>query len=112
MKCLRKSCSNELPEKREKYCSDRCLNNYRVVESRRKKKLKAIEYKGGKCVQCGYSKSAAALQFHHRDPSQKDFGIGGRGENRSWEKTKLELDKCDLLCSNCHAEEHEKLDAT
>lgn len=72
-----------------------------------KTKLKAIEYKGGKCVICGYNKSVRALQFHHVDPSQKDFGISG--STKSFEKLKPELDKCVLVCANCHAEIHDKL---
>ena len=62
-------------------------------------------YKGGKCIECGYDKCPAALEFHHTDPSKKEFGIGG-GYNRSWEVIKLELDKCVMLCSNCHHEKH------
>lgn len=72
-----------------------------------KTKLKAVEYKGGKCIVCGYNKSIRALQFHHLDPSQKDFGISG--STKSFEKLKSELDKCVLLCSNCHAEVHDNL---
>lgn len=69
------------------------------------KKLRAVEYKGGKCISCGYNKYFGALQFHHRDPSQKD-AEWGKLRFRSWEKITLELDKCDLLCANCHAEAH------
>jgi formate-dependent nitrite reductase cytochrome c552 subunit len=49
------------------------------------------------------------LEFHHLEPSEKDFGIGSKGHTRSFEKIKLELDKCNLLCANCHREEHSKL---
>jgi hypothetical protein len=79
----------------------------KVTTFHRKMKLKAIEYKGGKCQVCGYAKSAASLTFHHRDPSQKDFAISGRVVG--WSKMQPELDKCDLLCANCHSEEHERL---
>ena len=78
-----------------------------AVQRRRDKlKLMAIEYKGGKCLKCGYDKCPAALDFHHRDESQKEFGISKGGNTHGWEKMKPELDKCDLLCSNCHREEH------
>ena len=76
-------------------------NYYRDV------KQKALDYKGGKCETCGYNKSYWALDFHHKDPSQKDFTIAGG--NKSFETLKPELDKCSLLCKNCHAEEHERL---
>ena len=74
-----------------------------------KAKVKAVEYKGGKCLVCGYNKSVRALQFHHLDPTQKDFGIGAKGYTRSIEKTKEEVDKCILVCANCHREIHNGL---
>jgi hypothetical protein len=66
----------------------------------------SVEYKGGKCSSCGYNKCIAALEFHHLDPSKKDFSISSSGNTRSWNKVKEELDKCVLLCSNCHREVH------
>ena len=73
-----------------------------VAEFRRKTKLKAVKFKGGKCERCGYSKSIAAMDFHHRDPAKKDFSVGQAV--RSWEVVLREIKKCDLLCANCHAE--------
>jgi 5-methylcytosine-specific restriction endonuclease McrA len=69
-------------------------------------KQKALEYKGNKCQVCGYKKYSGALDFHHLDPKQKDFGIGYKGYTRSWKKVQEELDKCILVCSNCHQEIH------
>lgn len=66
----------------------------------------SVAYKGGKCQICGYSKYVGALEFHHIDPSQKDFGIASKGYTRSWDKNKEELNKCVLVCSNCHREIH------
>jgi hypothetical protein len=54
-------------------------------------------------VLCGYAKYLAALEFHHLDPEQKEFGIAQAGVTRSLEKCQAEADKCVLLCSNCHA---------
>lgn len=82
--------------------------NARVCEWRRKAKQTYVDYLGGKCVQCGYSRCLAALGFHHRDPSQKDFGISML--YLKWgPEVRQELDKCDLLCANCHSEVHAKL---
>lgn len=82
-----------------------------AVSRRRKKvKLQAIEYKGGSCKKCGYDRCQAAIEFHHKDPTEKDFAIGSKGITRSWEKIKKELDKCVMLCSNCHKEEHHRLE--
>lgn len=79
--------------------------------SKRRKALKAlaVHYLGGECEDCGYNKSISAMEFHHRDPSQKDFSIAGSGVTRSFESMKVELDKCKLLCANCHREEHARL---
>lgn len=78
-----------------------------VSERRRKLREMALEYGGGKCQKCGYKRCARALSFHHKDPTEKDFGLSARGLTRSWEKIKKELDKCILLCANCHMETHE-----
>ena len=77
--------------------------------ARRRKKLRdmAREYKGGKCMICGYDKCQRALSFHHLDPKKKSFGISEKGLTRSWDKIKEELDKCILICSNCHMEVHD-----
>ena len=66
-------------------------------------KAKCLEYKGGQCERCGYSRCSRALTFHHRNREEKEFTIS-RWMTKSWENMKVELDKCDLLCSNCHME--------
>ncbi|MEK7540887.1 MAG: HNH endonuclease signature motif containing protein [Patescibacteria group bacterium] len=73
-----------------------------VAKRRRKIKLLSVQYKGGKCQICGYDKYVGALDLHHI--GQKSFGIGDKGYTRSWEITKQELDKCILVCANCHRE--------
>lgn len=76
-----------------------------VQKHREKIKQDAILYKNGKCERCGYDKCSDALEFHHLDPSQKDFGIGA-GTTKSWKAIQEELDKCIMVCSNCHREIH------
>ena len=79
----------------------------KAVQRRREKvRLMAVEYKGGRCQVCGYDRCTEALEFHHLDPTEKDFGISHKGYTRSWEKVKEEADKCILLCANCHREAH------
>lgn len=73
-----------------------------------KRKLEMVEYKGGKCSRCGYNKNLSALEFHHIDPSNKSFEISYYAAMK-WDRIKNELDKCILLCSNCHKEEHNPL---
>lgn len=77
-----------------------------VTERRRKLKAMVVDYRGGKCALCGYAKCIGALDLHHIDESQKEFGLSARGMTRSWEKIKLEADKCVVLCANCHGEIH------
>ncbi|WP_455203825.1 hypothetical protein, partial [Kaarinaea lacus] len=99
-----------------KYCSRKCKNIYNNVhfqsylaqqERGRHRKIELIGLKGCKCQRCGYSKNFAALDFHHPDPTQKEFPLDLRSlSNRKWEAILSESEKCILLCSNCHAEEH------
>jgi len=79
-----------------------------IHNHRKNRKIELVNYKGGCCEKCGYDNSMNALQFHHINPENKDFTIGGR--NYSIDKMKREVDKCVLLCSNCHVETHEEID--
>jgi len=80
-----------------------------VQKRRRRIREKAIDYKGGHCQVCGYSRCSEALEFHHLESTGKDFGISDRGYTRSWKRIVEELDKCILLCANCHREVHARL---
>lgn len=82
----------------------------KAAVARRRKiiRKKLIDYKGGQCLRCGYKRCFDALELHHRDSQQKDFGLSSHGLTRSWEKVKAEADKCDLLCANCHREVHSR----
>jgi len=76
-------------------------------EKRRALKIRAIEYLGGQCLDCGLvfdGSNPYAFDFHHRDPAQKDFLPTGK--TYRWEKVAPELDKCDLLCAICHRKIH------
>ncbi len=83
-------------------------NSERVHQWRKRTKLALIDYKGGECERCGYSRCPEALEFHHKDPSQKDFGLS-MGNSYSLERMKIEVDKCMLVCANCHREIHVEL---
>jgi hypothetical protein len=90
-----KSCHKKYQEKN--FESHRIRNkNYH-----KKCKKRAIEYLGGQCQCCGFKKAMSVLQFHHRDPAEKE-GDFKKIRGMSPEKRKEELDKCDLLCANCH----------
>ena len=78
---------------------------HEIKARRQARKQAAIDYKGGQCLQCGYKRCRAALAFHHRNPAEKEFQIATMFA-WSWARILQELDKCDLLCMNCHAERH------
>lgn len=110
-----KLCNKEISHKNNtKICFD-CRSKYKKYDNqyfylkdfRRRLKQKAVEYKGGSCIKCGYKKSINALEFHHLEKDEKDFSIS-RNANRKWEIVKKELDKCILVCSNCHREIHDE----
>ncbi|KKU44761.1 MAG: hypothetical protein UX64_C0046G0002 [Microgenomates group bacterium GW2011_GWC2_46_7] len=77
-----------------------------VSERRRKLKRMAVELKGGCCQICGYNKYVGALDFHHVDEGMKSFDLSSRGLTRSWDRIKEEINKCVLVCANCHREVH------
>ena len=66
----------------------------------------ALEEKGNRCYVCGYDRCKEALDFHHLDPTQKEFNLSSRDLSSDWLIVKPEIDKCVLLCSNCHRELH------
>lgn len=79
-------------------------NNISSCNARRKTKEKLIDFHGGKCSRCGYSKCKRALDFHHQDPKTKSFNISSFARTASYKKLLEESKKCELLCSNCHRE--------
>lgn len=99
----RKYCYNCSPHEDEN-----CSHSQAVTIKRRAIKKALIQRHGGKCEKCSYDKCLRALEFHHLDPTQKDFGIS-KTLTKSIKTLFEETDKCILLCSNCHAEEHQKL---
>ena len=83
-----------------KACGSCVVNRRRFVLKKR-----MVEYKGGKCVVCGYSRCLDAMCFHHRNPNEKDFNVSG-AHCRKWSVVRDEIDKCDLMCCRCHVETH------
>lgn len=93
-----------------RYCFDCVPDNYWNNQSdasiRNIIKKWALEYKGNKCSICGYERCSDALEFHHLDDNEKDFNISDRKLKQDWPAIKAELDKCILVCANCHRELH------
>lgn len=89
--------------KAKSVCSS--CHNARMGEIYKDLKIKGIEYLGGKCNLCGYHRCVGSLHFHHRDPNEKSLDWNTL-RHHNWERLKVELDKCDLVCANCHGEIH------
>lgn len=92
-----KRCCNK-----ENSCNRSCY----VMHLRHERRLSFIEQKGGECEECGYSGCTGALSFHHRDPEDKEFRLDVTAFSRSLDSIEKEVDKCDLLCHNCHKKHH------
>jgi hypothetical protein len=110
------SCRSPLSGRQRKFCSRRCKNadtntrlqSYEAQQARgAARKLQLVQEAGGRCLRCGYAKNLAALTWHHRHPADKSFDLDLRAlSNRSMTAVRAEIGKCELLCANCHAEEH------
>jgi len=94
------------PSRFRKWSKERkLLHTARVYRKGLERKAKLIELAGGQCQNCGYNKCHRALQFHHRVPGDKKFGLVLNNMwSKSLESILAEAKKCDLLCANCHAE--------
>ena len=109
-------CTAPLRGRQGKFCGRKCKNRYtnyhhqsyaRQQARGRERKLRLIELLGGCCSVCSYRRNHAALEFHHTDPAQKLFQLDIRSlANLQWSEILAEASKCQLLCSNCHAERH------
>lgn len=82
-------------------------HNKKLIKKRQKNLEIARELKGNKCCKCGYNKCKNALEFHHIDTTKKDFAIGG--SRYGLKKLLEEVNKCILVCANCHREIHSKI---
>lgn len=83
--------------------------SYQYVKDSRKRRKEDIVYVMGGCCQiCGYNRAITALDLHHLNPEDKEFSIGTI-LNKDWELINAEIQKCILVCANCHREIHEGL---
>jgi|688.fasta_scaffold448292_2 predicted RNA-binding Zn-ribbon protein involved in translation (DUF1610 family) len=95
-----KEISNQKGNRRRCGTCDTKVRRYRA-------RLFAVNYLGGKCEHCGWNGDISGFDFHHEDPSKKEFTINALTiANKKWDVVKKELDKCKLLCVLCHRLEH------
>jgi hypothetical protein len=115
-KLVCQTCQSPLCGRQRRFCSRRCKNadtNHRhqsyLQQQMRgwRRKQTLLAESGGRCGKCGYAKNPAALVWHHVDPSIKSFSLDIRSlSNRSEAEIRSEIQKCVVLCANCHAETH------
>jgi NADPH-dependent glutamate synthase beta subunit-like oxidoreductase len=73
---------------------------------RQQLKTEWLEYKATlKCTKCGFD-HVAALDFHHEDPSQKEYNVNRLVSDGRFKKAYKEIEKCIVLCANCHRIHH------
>ncbi len=102
------------PARTEKAMCQTCQDKQtvRIGVARNRQKMRSVEYLGGKCTDCGLcSEYVEVYDFHHKNPEEKSMTIAGlMARTKRWEKIREELDKCVLLCANCHRIRHAKED--
>ncbi len=81
-----------------------CHNAYNTKQGQ-ERRLRAVIELGGKCQACGFDKYPCSLDLHHRDSREKAPNFRSM-RGWSWERILIELQKCILLCKNCHAAHH------
>jgi hypothetical protein len=93
-----------------KFCSSKCSANSterkeytKKFTTQRRNIIQAYKLNKG-CAICGYNKHPAALDFDHLEQETKSFNIS-QDPKRKWEDTIKEIEKCRVLCRNCHAVE-------
>src|SRR5262245_51251640 len=107
MKCNRCGKDSPMTRPNKRFCSEACMRtakeaarNHRVRDRNR---AKVQELKDKPCADCGIVLPHYCMDFDHRDPSQKTAKISQLiATKRLWENIQAEIDKCDLVCANCH----------
>jgi hypothetical protein len=102
---------NERKRKAQEYSREHYLRNRAeiLIKTAEKKKTLRAEWnvfkRTLKCAKCGFN-HPAALDFHHEDPSKKDREVSWFIKNHQYAKAKEEVQKCIVLCANCHRIHH------
>lgn len=96
---------------RKSYQRNKITINKKHKQRKRQYKVDFILYKGGKCAICGLEfngENQTVFDFHHINPEDKLFEIAQSKISLTNDRMRDELDKCLLLCANCHLELHQK----
>ena len=106
MVCERDTCKIgfEQTQKHQRFCSSKCRLATKISRNKERNKSFVLNKKAAGCMKCG-EKDPACLDFHHRDPSTKISGGVNRlaqHGRKSLLVVEAEIEKCDVLCANCH----------
>lgn len=105
-------CGAKLSGQQRQYCSTHCKSTAHPTYPNQKRlkiyrKYELVKVAGGACQRCGYKRNLAGLAFHHQNPPHKQTPLNVYTLIRlSTDARRKELEKCILLCQNCHQEEH------
>jgi len=89
-----------------KWTKNNVCSTCRTFKRRNEQRIRAIEYCGGKCKNCGHE-DTDVLTFHHKNPKTKKFALCNHW-HKAWSTILKEIKKCELLCANCHIKLHRK----
>ncbi len=106
MKCKHPSCQENC---NCNFCSKECEDHYKMLGKKHTSRTQALEYLGGRCKKCGFNEDTSILIFHHLDPCDKKYNISEK-LSKGFEYVQAELNKCILLCLNCHKIVHKTKD--
>jgi len=91
--------------RRHSFCKN--CKKIEIKHAHRDLKSRAVILMGNQCADCHRQFPQCVYQFHHLDPKEKDIGIA---KIHSWEKMQSELQKCVMICANCHSIRHHATD--
>ena len=81
---------------------NKCITPLKRAREKRIKSIFQARKEGLSCQKCGFA-DFRALQFHHRNKADKESNISDMfRRGMSVNNVELEIDKCDVLCANCH----------
>ena len=79
------------------------------IQKKHLRRERLITLSNNICMDCGYTFPGYVYEFHHIDPSTRSFNLSGGELTRKWADIVTELEKCDMLCANCHKIRHGEL---
>ncbi|MFM2010760.1 MAG: Cronobacter phage [Bacteroidota bacterium] len=97
--------AEEKPLKQEKKPKHKITKPKKEISVKEIKNLISSIKQSG-CSVCGYNRCSSALEFHHRDRKEKSFALSKALIKKTRKEILDEIDKCILVCSNCHKEIH------